>query len=80
MDNGTMHKVLYGTYANSPCGKCHKHNVEITWTQVQGRKCLKKQCWHLERYPEHEAWKQHALKKQRRKARKQALKEKIGGR
>ncbi len=72
------HKVLYGTYANSPCGKCHKHHVEITWAQVRGRKCLQKQCWHLEKYPWHEAWKQHELKKKKRKEKKKMLREKYG--
>lgn len=67
-----QHKTLYNTYAKSPCGRCKKKRVDLTWHQVnETKKCLRKHCWHFEKYPEHEVWKQRELAKAKKKANKQ---------
>lgn len=64
-------KTLYGTIAKSPCAYCKRHHCYLTWKQIKNRKCLTKQCWHLQKNEEHEVWAQRALSKERKKMKKQ---------
>lgn len=72
------HEVLYGTYSSKPCGYCKRHQKGITWRQVKAKGCLQKQCWYFRKYEDHEIWKQRSLMKQRKKAKRQEMKEKYG--
>ena len=51
---------------------CKRHHCYITTTQMKAKKCLDKQCYHLEKR-EHEFWRQRELTKMRRKSRKERL-------
>ena len=59
---------LYGTeITEKNCvGYCKKHCGHITCKQLKRKKCLKKQCRHLERYS-HAFWEQRALIKARKR-------------
>ena len=65
---------LYGSSItkNRAVGYCHFHNAAMTVKTMKCHECLKKQCNALERYHEHDFWRQHEQKRQLRKARKQA--------
>lgn len=68
-----MHKTLNDTYAKSPCAYCRKHCCSLTVKQLKGRECLKKNCWYLVKYPEHEWWKQRELLKAKKKAKRKEM-------
>lgn len=51
---------------------CKRHHCYVTATQVKHKKCLSKQCYHLEKQ-EHEFWKQRELVKTKRRNRKERL-------
>lgn len=65
------HTTLYNTVARSPCAYCKKKGCSLTVKQVKAKKCLKKNCWHLVKYKNHEWWKQRELAKAKKKANKQ---------
>ena len=77
-----MDKVngLYGSQMNKKhaCGFCRHHNKFLSVKHIKAHECLQKNCWYLIKYEEHEWWHQRELIKQRRKAKKQMLKEKYG--
>ena len=66
---------LYGSSItkNRAVGYCHFHKAALTVKTMKCHECLKKQCDALEKYGEHDFWRQHAQKKELRKARKQVL-------
>ena len=66
---------LYGSqiYKNRAVGYCHYHHAALTVKTMKCHECLKKQCDALERYGDHDFWRQHEQKKALRKARKQVL-------
>ena len=71
-------EVLPGLYGseinrNKACGFCHYHNAALTVKTMKGHGCLGKQCDALQKYEEHDFWRQHEQKKALRKARKQVL-------
>ena len=65
-------KGLYGSEFDKSrsCGYCHLHHKCLTVKQLRQHDCLRKQCFHLEKYEEHQWWKQREATKQKRKIRK----------
>ena len=71
-------ETLYGLYGShiSRCkavGYCKYHCAALTVKTLKGHECLKKQCDALKKYEDHDFWRQHEQKKERRKARKQMM-------
>lgn len=66
---------LYGSYIsrNKAVGYCHYHKAALTVRTMKCHECLKKQCDALKKYEEHDFWRQHEQKKERRKAKKQIV-------
>ncbi len=69
-------KIVKGLYDSKieksrACGYCHFHHCYLTVKQLRAHQCLQKQCNALQKYEEHEWWKQRNLLKQRKKANKQ---------
>ena len=66
---------LYGSQItkNRATGYCHFHKAALTAKTMKCHQCLKKQCNALEKYPDHDFWRQHEQKKALRKERKQTL-------
>ena len=66
---------LYGSCINKnrAVGYCCFHNAALTVKTMKGHECLKKQCNALQKYKEHDFWRQHEQKKERRKAKKQTM-------
>lgn len=66
---------LYGSMIsrNKAVGYCRFHKAALTVKTMKYHECLKKQCDALKKYDEHDFWRQHKQKKERRKARKQML-------
>lgn len=77
MEENTMDLMpgLYGSYIskNRAVGYCHYHKAALTTKTLKCHGCLGKQCDALERYEEHDFWRQHEQKKALRKAKKQVL-------
>ena len=65
---------LYGSYIrkNRAVGYCHYHKATLSVRALRRHECLKKQCRKLERYEEHDFWRQQAQKRERRRAKKKA--------
>lgn len=61
---------LYGTESDNVCAYCKRHQKGLTVRQVRKKECLKKNCWYLVKYEQHEWWNQRRLTKERRKANK----------
>ena len=66
-------KTLYNGMSKNCCAFCNLHKVGLTYKQVRGKECLKKQCWHLQKNEWHPIWKARDIKKERRRERKKAL-------
>ena len=66
---------LYGSsiMKNRAVGYCHYHKAALTVKTMKCKECLKKQCDALEKYCEHDFWRQHEQKKELRKTRKQTM-------
>ena len=66
---------LYGSTVakNRAVGYCHFHKAALTVKTLKCKECLKKQCDAMERYGEHDFWRQHEQKKSLRKIRKQSI-------
>ena len=66
---------LYGSYIskNRAVGYCHFHKAALTVKTMKCHQCLKKQCDAFKKYDDHDFWRQHAQKKERRKAKKQMI-------
>lgn len=64
---------LYGSQIsrNRAVGYCYYHKAALTVKTMKCKECLKKQCDALKKYEEHDFWRQHAQKKERRRAKKQ---------
>lgn len=64
---------LYGSYIsrNKAVGYCHYHKAALTVKTLKCHECLKKQCDALKKYEEHDFWRQHEQRKERRRAKKQ---------
>jgi hypothetical protein len=82
MENNEM-ELLPGLYGSSitknrAVGFCHFHKSALTVKTMKCHECLKKQCDALERYVEHDFWRQHEQKKELRKAKKQTFAALIG--
>lgn len=57
------------------CGYCHSkvHKGYLSVKMLKKHKCLQKQCPMLERYEDHSYWKQRAIIKARKKAKKEVI-------
>lgn len=66
---------LYGSYVNKSkvVGYCKHHHAALTVRTLKCHECLNKQCHALQKYEEHDYWRQRAQKKELRKARKERL-------
>lgn len=66
---------LYGSeiLKSRAVGYCHYHKAALTVKTMKCHECLRKQCDALEKYSEHDFWRQHEQKKELRKARKQII-------
>ena len=75
MNKTEMLNGLYGSHIarNRAVGYCHYHKAALTVKTMKGHECLKKQCDALKKYEEHDFWRQHEQKKERRKAKKYIL-------
>lgn len=74
--------ALYGLYGSSvsrarAVGYCRLHKGVLTVRTLKKHDCLRKQCRHLEKYTEHDFWRQRAQRKAWRKARKESLRKQI---
>ena len=65
-------KGLYGSEfdKSKACGYCRHHHKYLTVKQVKQHNCLGKQCWHLQKYEQHDWWRQREVIKQKRKEKK----------
>lgn len=72
---------LYGSEISRSraVGYCPYHKVALTVKTMKRHECLKKQCNALQRYEEHDFWRQHEQKKARKKERKQEMVYGYGG-
>ena len=70
-----MLQGLYGSQIsrNRAVGYCCYHKAALTVKTLKGHECLKKQCNALKKYEEHDFWRQHAQKKNRRKLKRQLI-------
>lgn len=75
MNNVETLPGLYGSEIrkNKAVGYCMFHKTALTVKTLKGHGCLGKQCDALERYMDHDFWRQHEQKKARKKERKKTL-------
>ena len=73
MNNAELMRGLYGSQIskNRAVGYCQYHKAALTVKTLKGHECLRKQCDALQRFDEHDFWRQHNQKKEWRKAKKQ---------
>lgn len=73
MNNTELMRGLYGSQIarNRAVGYCQYHKAALTVKTLKGHECLRKQCGALQRFDEHDFWRQHNQKKEWRKAKKQ---------
>lgn len=73
MNNAELMRGLYGSQIskNRAVGYCQYHKAALTVKTLKGHECLRKQCGALQRFDEHDFWRQHNQKKEWRKAKKQ---------
>ena len=66
---------LYGSQISKSraVGYCPYHQVALTTKTLKRHNCLGKQCGALQKYEEHDFWRQHEQKKTIRRAKKQAM-------
>lgn len=74
-DNVEMLNGLYGSQISRSraVGYCYCHKAALTAKTMKRHECLKKQCDALKKYDEHDFWRQHEQKKERRKANKHSV-------
>lgn len=72
-DDFLKYPTLYGGRTDAPVGYCYLHKRALTVTQLKKKECLKKQCDCLKRYEQHPFWAKREEKKEKRRARKAAL-------
>lgn len=53
-----MIKTIFEGEVACPAGYCLLHHGALTVKQIRIKRCLDKECWHLERNEEHPWWKQ----------------------
>ena len=68
-----MQKTLFNAFSKNCCAYCTYHHCAVTVRQLKVKKCLLKECSHLQKNPEHQYWQQRERVKQLRKARKAAF-------
>lgn len=56
------------------CGYCYYHKCHLTVRQLKSHKCLQKNCNRLERYEDHQWWKQRERAKAKKKLNKEITK------
>ena len=66
-----METCLFNTCSDNVAGYCKLHRCAMTVKQIRRKECLAKQCWHLEKNPSHDWWRQREVMKQKRKAKKE---------
>ena len=73
--NTQMLQGLYGSQISKSkaVGYCKYHRCALTVRTLKCHECLNKQCNALQKYEEHDYWRQRAQKKELRKARKERL-------
>lgn len=66
---------LYGSQIgiNKAVGYCRYHHCALTVRTLKCHECLNKQCHALQKYENHDYWRQRAQKKAWRKERKQKI-------
>jgi len=69
-----MKKTLYNGESDRCCAFCKRHGVAMTVKQMKKKECLKVNCWHLVKYPEHPYWQYRESVKRNKKKRKEAQK------
>lgn len=68
-----LHSLYNTEISEKRCvGYCKRHACYVTSTQVKQKECLRKQCHALDRYEDHEFWKQRERKKLSKKNRRAA--------
>lgn len=68
-------ECLFHSNSNNVVAYCKYHKAGMTVKQMRCKNCLGKQCHYLRKNENHDFWRQQEVKKQRRKERKQAIKE-----
>jgi hypothetical protein len=68
-------RMLHGLYGSQiskskAVGYCWHHRAALTARTLKCHECLNKQCNALQKYEEHDYWRQRAQRKELRKARK----------
>ena len=71
-------EYLNGLYGSQICkdrmvGYCRYHCAALTVKTMKRHECMKKQCDAFVKCESHDFWRQHEQKKERRKAKKQAI-------
>lgn len=69
-----METCLFNTCSNNVAAYCKHHHCGMTVKQIKAKNCLGKQCWYLQKNESHEWWKQREITKQKRKERKERIK------
>ena len=69
-----MEACLFNTCSNNVAAYCKHHHCGMTVKQIKAKNCLGKQCWYLQKNESHEWWKQREITKQKRKERKERIK------
>ena len=75
MNQTQMLPGLYGSEirVSKAVGYCKYHRCALTARTLKCHECLNKQCNALQKYEEHDYWRQRAQRKEWRKARKERL-------
>ena len=74
-----MEKTIFGTESNNIVAFCCHHKSCMTVKQMKNKKCLQKQCHHLQKREKHEFWGQRERLKAKKKANRQAFMASVGG-
>ena len=72
-----MKECLFHTHSNNVAAYCRHHHCSMTVKQMKCKNCLQKECRYLVKNEDHSYWKQRAVTKQKRKARKTMMNEYI---
>ena len=72
-EENKMKQTLYNGCSDNCCAYCKLHHCSMTVKQMRMKECLQKQCWHLDKNEDHPYWRQRAVVKEKRKARKNRI-------
>ena len=68
-----MKPVFWNTKSDNVCAFCKKHGLWMTPRQMARRNCICRNCDALSPLPDHPVWIARAVRKERRKLRKESL-------